>query len=214
MNEEGFGRRKALQYMAMLAATAAGREFLESWLPAKDVFANGTGSHLVSIGDAIQKEGEKKAEPYSPQFFKPDEFQAIRMLTEMIIPADDKPGAREAKVAEFIDFLVYSAAEFLPSMQKEWSDGLATLNSECRKLHGKPFPECAEAERNELLAEMSAPESDPKAHHNGYDFYMLIKDTTVNVFYSSRVGLMDVLEFKGLDYRSEFPGCTHPEHQV
>jgi hypothetical protein len=27
------------------------------------------------------------------------------------------------------------------------------------------------------------------------------------------VGLIDVLEYKGLAYLSEFPACTHREHQ-
>jgi hypothetical protein len=43
--------------------------------------------------------------------------------------------------------------------------------------------------------------------------YKLIKDMTVHAFYTSRVGLVDVLEYKGLAYLSEFPACTHPEHQ-
>jgi len=36
---------------------------------------------------------------------------------------------------------------------------------------------------------------------------------TVEGFYTSEVGLIDVLEFQGNTYLSEFPGCTHPEHQ-
>jgi hypothetical protein len=36
----------------------------------------------------------------------------------------------------------------------------------------------------------------------------------VEGFYTSRVGLVDVLGYKGLAFLSEFPGCTHPEHQT
>ena len=46
------------------------------------------------------------------------------------------------------------------------------------------------------------------------EFYRLVKEMTVEGFYSSRVGLMDVLEYKGLTFLPEFPGCTHPEHQT
>jgi len=35
---------------------------------------------------------------------------------------------------------------------------------------------------------------------------------TVRAFYTSRVGLIDVLEYKGNTYLTEFPGCAHPEH--
>jgi hypothetical protein len=35
---------------------------------------------------------------------------------------------------------------------------------------------------------------------------------TVRAFYTSRVGLIDVLEYQGIAYLTEFPACTHPEH--
>src|SRR5438046_514082 len=64
------------------------------------------------------------AEPYVPRCFKPEEYRAIEILAEIIIPTDDKPGAKEAQVTRFIDFLVFSAAEFRPSVQTEWTKGL------------------------------------------------------------------------------------------
>jgi len=50
--------------------------------------------------------------------------------------------------------------------------------------------------------------------HPGYAFYQLVKGMTVEGFYTSRIGLIDVLEYQGLTFLSEFPGCTHPEHQT
>jgi hypothetical protein len=44
--------------------------------------------------------------------------------------------------------------------------------------------------------------------------YRLIKEMAVHAFYTSRVGLVDVLEYKGLAYLTEFPGCNHPEHHT
>lgn len=37
----------------------------------------------------------------------------------MIIPTDDEPGAKEAKVGDYIDFVVFSAQEFKPSLGRE-----------------------------------------------------------------------------------------------
>ena len=61
-------------------------------------------------------------------FSTPDEFHTVEILTAMIIPTDDSPGAKEAQVANYIDFVVFSAAEFRPSLQKEWIDGLDFWN--------------------------------------------------------------------------------------
>ncbi len=69
------------------------------------------------------------------------------------------------------------------------------------------------AEREDLLSEMSLPERDPRALHEGYAFFRLVKNMTVEGFYTSRIGLIEVLDYQGMNYLSEFPGCTHPEHQ-
>jgi gluconate 2-dehydrogenase subunit 3-like protein len=201
-------RRKSLKYLGMLASTAAGREFLEGWLPRAQAAAMPHHAH------AAPPQAPATSEPYVPRFFKPEEYRAIEILTEIIIPTDDKPGAREAQAARFIDFLVFSAAEFRPAMQTEWTKGLATLDTLCRKRLSRSFLELNDAERMNLLTEMSQPERDPKAQHEAYDFYRLIKEMTVDAFYSSRVGLIDVLGYQGLTYLAEFPGCTHPEHQL
>jgi hypothetical protein len=36
---------------------------------------------------------------------------------------------------------------------------------------------------------------------------------TVEGFYTSKSGLVDVLGYQGRKYLAEFPGCIHPEHQ-
>jgi hypothetical protein len=153
------------------------------------------------------------AAPYVPQFFNSQEFLNIEILTEMIIPRDDKPGAKDARVADFIDFLVFSAAEFEPAMQTEWKDGLTLLERLSQKEFGDTFAKISDEQRTRLITEMSLPESDPNAKHEGFAFFRLAKEATVEGFYTSRVGLMEALEYKGLTYLSSFPGCTHPEHQ-
>lgn len=152
--------------------------------------------------------------PYAPRFFKPDEYRAVEALTEMIIPTDDQPGAKEAKVAQYLDFVVYSASEFEPSLQKQWIDGLAELERESRQKHGKPFLQLAASQREQLLTGMSLPERDPKAHHSGYPFYRMLKEMTVEAFYSSQVGLIDVLGYKGLKFLTSFPGCTRTPNKA
>ena len=232
MAEQLIARRKALKYFGLLTATAAGREFLANWLPSAVSLSGASRS-----GDLVSMPGmhhgpppPQPAEPYSPHFFKPDEFETVEILTEMIIPTDDKPGAKEAQVANYIDFVVFSAAEFEPSLQREWNEGLAWLERESKRLHGKSFRQLDAGDREKLMMDMSLPErvstsrrslpgqasiaATEKEAHPGFGFYRLVKEMTVEGFYSSRVGLVDVLEYKGRAFLSEFPGCTHPEHQT
>jgi hypothetical protein len=116
-------------------------------------------------------------------------------------------------VANYIDFVVFSAREFEPSLQQSWLDGLAFVDRESQKRFGKVLALASEADRTALLTEMSLPEHSPKARHEGYTFFQLAKEMTVEGFYTSRVGLIDVLDYQGMNFMSEFPGCTHPEHQ-
>ena len=213
MDDHLVSRRGALKYLGLLAGSAAGRQFLASWLPLA-IHDAGGGNGLVTMpGMSHSSVDVESAEPYTPQFFKPDEFRTVEILTELILPADDKPGAKEAQVGNYIDFVVFSAGEFVPALQREWIDGLGLLARESQKQFGTSFLGSSEADRVELLTEMSLPERDPKVYHEGYGFFRLVKEMTVEGFYTSRIGLIDVLDYQGMNYQSEFPGCTHAEHQ-
>jgi gluconate 2-dehydrogenase gamma chain len=208
-----FSRRAALKYLGALAATAAGRDFLGAWLPVPVVQADAQNDFATihAMHDAVSQ--SQRTAPYKPQFFKPGQFQTVEILTEEIIPTDDQPGAKQAKVADYIDFVVFSAAQFESSLQREWTEGLAQLDRDSQKRFGKAFRLASESDRVNLLTEMSAPEHDPSAHHEGYAFFRLVKDMTVEGFYTSKIGLIDVLNYQGMNYFADFPGCTHPEHQ-
>jgi len=213
MSEQVISRRGALKYLGMLSATLAGRKFLASWLPMQVV--HGDEKRLVKIGGMHHQEAETEPPAaYTPQFFKLEEFKTVEILTAMIIPTDEAPGAKEARVAEYVDFVVFSAAEFRPSLQTEWVDGLEYLERESQRRSGKSFREMGESERVKLLTEMSAPERDARLHHEGFAFFTTVKEMTVEGFYTSKIGLIDVLDFQGLNYMADFPGCTHPEHQA
>jgi hypothetical protein len=212
MSGEVITRRKTFKYLGFLTATAAGREFLTGWLP---------GASAAPIRQPVSKNhahhraetSTPATEPYVPLFFKPEEYETVQILTEMIIPVDDQPGAREARVASYLDFLLYSAAEFQPALQDRWIQGLTQLDQLSTAKEGRSFRHLALIERTKVLTEISLPEHDPKAHHPCFEFYRLLKEMTVEGFYTSRVGLIEVLGYQGLTYLDEFPGCTHPEHQ-
>lgn len=138
----------------------------------------------------------------------------VEILTELIIPTDESPGAKEAQVAAYIDFIVSAAAEYDASLQRAWTEGLKLLDRLSREKYERDFREISTRKKEILLGEMSLPERQPHQTHPGYKFYRLIKEMTVEGFYTSRVGLVDVLGYQGLSALSEFPGCTHPEHQT
>jgi hypothetical protein len=61
--------------------------------------------------------------PIRRSFFSGEDFARIERLTELIIPSDETPGAREAGAAEFVDFMVAHDTE----QQQPMRTGLAWL---------------------------------------------------------------------------------------
>ena len=83
-------------------------------------------------------------------FFSPDQFAALECLVEVLMPAvGDSPGAKEAGVAEFLDFLISASPT---DRQAQYRDGLDNLNAEARRRYGKAFAELALGQIDALLA--------------------------------------------------------------
>ena len=184
------------------AGVAGAQEFFAAWLKASQPQIpplNAHASHSSALPEPDRWSG------YRPTFFSAEEFRILDTFTDILIPSDETPGAREAHVAPFIDFVVNAAAEYAPEMQHEWRSAMNWLRAH-------DFGNLSEKGQLALVQEMSEPERDPSTTHEGFETYRLIKGMTVDAFYTSRVGLIDVLEYKGNAYLTEFPGCTHPEH--
>ena len=176
-------------------------------------------------------DGPPATDAYKPLFFNADHYRLIEHLAELIIPADDTPGARDAGVAEFIDFMVAnrvpisgaghsepprdSAMKMGSELQAQWLEGLGWLNARCQYDHGHAFMDCEPAQQLALLGAIAYKDKHTSATEEGRDFFRLLRDYTVTGYYTSRVGL-EALGFQGL--RSawpKMPGCPHtddPEH--
>lgn len=149
------------------------------------------------------------AAPQPLRFFTEEENRTVVEMSERIIPGDDSsPGAKAAKVNEYIDLIVSVSPE---PTQQTWRDGLAAVNKLSRDRFGKPFPDATADQQIELLNEISKNEKSPQTIEER--FFRTIKYATVDGYYTSEIGLKQELRYKGNSYLKEFTGCTHPEHQ-
>ena len=149
--------------------------------------------------------------PYQPRFCSPDEYALVERLSELIIPTDDRPGAREAGVSEFIDFRVWTD----PSVQQPFRYGLGWISAHGIRLYGKPFLQLDPEQQSEMLGHLAYKAQSRPGEEDGRHFFKLIRRLTVMGFYTSRIGL-EQLDYPGLRTMwSEMPGCPHkddPEH--
>ncbi len=152
-----------------------------------------------------------KPATYTPQFFTTPEYAAIERLTEIIIPTDDTPGAKEAGVAEFIDFMVASD----PPVQYEFRTGLAWLDAYAEQTTSRKFMQLAPEQQTSLLEPLGFKAKFKPGTEEGRQFFRMVREYTVTGFYTSEIGFK-VLDNPALKFYAESPECPHkgdPEHQ-
>lgn len=139
-----------------------------------------------------------------PQFFTPHEWQTVRLLVDLIIPADAKSGsATDAAVPEFMDFMLNEASE---GRQRAMRDGLAWLDEEAQRRYQVTFVAAADAQRRAILDDIAFPARAPEPLRRGVEFFNSFRDLTAAGFFSSRMGYDD-LEFRGNEFVVEWQGC-------
>ncbi len=191
-------RRDFVDLALRVAALPGGAEFFSTW-------ARAANQHQHSSSSAAPPEPPLLRD-YQPKFFSAEDFAALEAFTEILIPTDDAPGAREAHCAHYIDF-VLQASDSVPNLQKQWRDAMAALKN-------AGFYSAGAKDREALLEAMSKPERDRSASHPAFAAYRLIKQQNTFAFYTSRAGMIETLDYKGNSYNTEFPACTHPEHHA
>lgn len=160
---------------------------------------------------AIEAPAQPRPAYYKPLFFSAHEYQTIDMVTEMIIPKDESPGAREAGVSEFIDFM---AAHGETEIQQPMRKGLQWLDAKANESSGKDFVHLAPEEQTAVLNKVAYRRQDEAGEAQGRAFFQLIRRYTVMGYYTTRIGLEE-LDYPGLQFYSHSPACPHtndPEH--
>lgn len=196
MAGQGIHRREILRILGTAAAAATFPGF-SKW-----------GFACGHVGNATL---QIKPAEYHPQFFSPSEYAMIERLAEIIIPSDETPGAKEAGVAEFIDFMIAND----PEQQYPFRTGLVWLNSHSERLHGKRFLELPPAQQLSVLEPLGFKDKARPRGEPGRKFFALMREYTVTGFYTSEIGFKE-LDNPALKFYSESPECPHkadPEHR-
>jgi gluconate 2-dehydrogenase gamma chain len=142
-------------------------------------------------------------EPFTPEFFNDHQFQTIRILGDMILPADDRSGsATDAGVPEFMDFMMIDR----PNDQRWMSQGLEWLDDRCGELFGVTFVECTEDQRTQVLDLIAWPDRAAESDADGVSFFNRFRDLTASGFWSSRMGIED-LQYIGNTVNPNWNGC-------
>lgn len=160
------------------------------------------GAPLATI-EAAQKKAAPARAKAPARFLTPQERALVDELSEMIIPADDhSPGARAAGVVDYIDQRLVEAFE--EETRARWRNGLWLVDQLSTQMNGKPFMKASADERLAVLTKMAESEGEPKTPEQR--FFRELKSRTARGFYTSKIGILTEMEYKGNTYLKEFAG--------
>jgi Gluconate 2-dehydrogenase subunit 3 len=162
---------------------------------------------LSDEGLAAFVEVQTSAAPPALRALSASQYATVEALGEAIIPADERsPGAKEARVADYIDLLL---AEQDETIRQPWLDGLTAFEAEATRRFGSPFAELAPSQAEELLTDLSRNER-PAAGVEPTPverFFVQAKRATIDGYYTSEIGIHRELRYKGNQALPEFVGC-------
>ncbi len=217
MGGQGVERRDILRYVG-IAAVASTFPGFHRW-----AFAC-PGSHPAVPGPSAGSDS------YQPLFFSPAHYRLVERLAEMIIPADDTPGATQAGVAEFIDFMVANrvpvcgsrdfrstddAMENGRQAQNRFVAGLNWMNARSQSEHRHEFLDCTPEQQTSLLEELAYRAMFTPGTESGRAFFQMMREYAVVGYYTTKIGL-ESLGYPGLQVAwPAMPASAHaddPEH--
>jgi hypothetical protein len=148
---------------------------------------------------ALQRTGARPA----LKALTPAQYATLDVVVDAIIPTDERsPGAREARVADYIDLLL---SEVDAEVRQQWIDGLAAVDAEASARAGAPVAKLSPAQVETLLTALSVNERQPQTAAER--FFVMTKRATIQGYYSSEIGIHKDLRYKGNQVYPEFHGC-------
>ena len=178
--------------------------------------ALGAGAGAVALLPWLSDEGliaftglQQRNGPPTPRVVPDGRFATLEAFVDAIIPSDERsPGAKEARVADYIDLLL---SESEPPVRQLWLDGLAALDAEAMSRSGSMFARLAPASMDTLMTDISRNERAPVTALDS--FFKVAKQATIYGYYTSEIGIHRELQYKGNQMLQAFVGCTTQDGQ-
>ncbi len=160
-------------------------------------------------------QGAHPASGYTLRTLNPHQNDTVVAMIDQIIPATDTPGAKGARVNEFIDVILTEWAD--AEERKNFLDGLAGVDKQADDLFGKNFVGASPAQQVTLLRSMdesvAAQRTRRMRHGNTIpeerdkqlrgEFFNVFKGITVHGYYTSEIGFSQELNLQII------PGAQH-----
>ncbi|ADY54317.1 twin-arginine translocation pathway signal [Pseudopedobacter saltans DSM 12145] len=138
--------------------------------------------------------------------FSKENIQLMDEVAETIIPKTSTPGAKDAKVGEFMAIMVkdcYSEPD-----QKTFIDGLQKIEDISKKNYSKNFVDCSPEQRKTILEGLDKEQKEyqqTKKEEDPQHFFRMIKELVLFGYFTSEEGGNHNLTY--VEVPGRFDGC-------
>lgn len=158
------------------------------------------------VANAMPQRSAVQSNPagYQPKVLNPHEWRTIRILSDLIIPADERScSASEAGVPEFIDdWLSVKRGDLLDEIR----GGLTWLDMQSNRSFRYDFTDVSTARQKQILDRIAYPEKAAPEEASAVAFFNTLRDLVVSGFFTSRQGIRD-LPYIGNQPQKQWNGC-------
>jgi hypothetical protein len=155
------------------------------------------------------------ASGYTLRTLDPHQNDTVVAMIDQIIPATDTPGAKAARVNEFIDVILTEWA--VEDERRNFLAGLAGVDKQSSELFGKNFVDASLEQQFALLRAMDESVATARARRQRHgntipedrdrqlrgDFFAVFKGITLHGYYTSEIGFTQELNLQII------PGAHH-----
>ena len=170
-------------------------------------------SELTQAQSGVDASKDLSAAGWKPLFLDEHQNETLIDLSDLMIPATDTPGAKEALVNRYIDLVL--AAE-TPETQRAFLNSLGYLDGESIRRYKAAFRYLSSDEQDLLLHALAYPRNasnwtgEADRADPGHGHFEALKGRIMTAYYSSQIGEKE-LGWDGAFAHGPYQGCEHPE---
>ena len=168
---------------------------------------------LTPAQNGVDASKELEGPGWKPLFLDEHQNATLIVLSDLIIPPTDTPGAKDALANRFIDLLM--AAE-KPDTQRAFLNSLSYLDGESMRRYKMAFRYLQREDQDDLLHSLAYPSAgsswtgEGAAPDVGHAHFEQLKQHIATAYYSSEIGAR-ALGWDGAFAHGPYQGCEHPE---
>jgi type II secretory pathway pseudopilin PulG len=170
-------------------------------------------SELTPAQRGVDASNELKVANWKPVFLDEHQNETLIILSDLIIPATDTPGAKEALVNRYIDLVM---AVETHENQKSFLGNLAYIDGESMRKYKTAFRYLSREDQDDLLHSIAYPlagstwTGEEAGSDPGFTNFEQLKTHIGGAYYTSQIGMKELGRDDNFTH-GVYQGCEHSD---